>query len=444
MPEAGAPRADPLKPPTACKTHRVTLPLLQLSPDVDVSLFWIVLATLVAPILGHATRRVLPEVVVLLGLGVAIGPSALGLAHPANLDALKQLGLGLLFLSAGFEIDTDELRGRQVRRAGLTWVVSLALAIGLALLALRNRPWLSAVALAIALSSTALGTLLPILRERRLLGTALGTSVLAHGAVGELGPVAAMALLLSGNGPWIGAVVLIGFALLTVLLAWLTRRHAHRVTTRVVAAATARHGPDVEEVREWFVTTGQHKLTQGILRAVMVLLTGLMALAAVFDIDVALGAFMAGLCLRLVVGDATESLGQRIDVLANSFFIPVFFVMSGMAINLADVGAEPWVVLAAFVIVLATRGVPVWLAERFTDTGSGLTTGQDRVQLALYASAGLPIIVAVTEVAVNQGLMGRDIASCLVAAGALTVLVFPLLANWLGMRAQRSGQLVHG
>ncbi len=422
----------------------MTLPLLQLSPDVDVSLFWIVLATLVAPILGHATRRVLPEVVVLLGLGVVIGPSALGLAHADSLNVLKQLGLGLLFLSAGFEIDTDELRGRQVRRAGLTWVVSLALAIGLALLALRNRPWLSAVALAIALSSTALGTLLPILRERRLLGTALGTSVLAHGAVGELGPVAAMALLLSGNGPWIGAVVLVGFALLTVLLAWLARRHAHRVAEKVTAVAAANHGHDVDALREWFVTTGQHKLTQGILRAVMVLLTGLMALAAVFDIDVALGAFMAGICLRLVVGDATEKLGQRIDVLANSFFIPVFFVMSGMAIKLADVSSEPWVVAAAFGIVLVTRGMPVWFAERFTDTGSGLTTGTDRVQLALYASAGLPIIVAVTDVAVSQDLMGQDIASCLVAAGALTVLVFPLLANWLGIRAQRPGQLVHG
>lgn len=425
-----------------CKTRRVTLPLLQLSSDVDVSLFWIVLATLAAPILGHVTHRILPEVVVLLGLGVVIGPSTFGLAHAESLDVLKQLGLGLLFLSAGFEIDTDELRGRQVRRAGLTWIVSLALAIALALLALRDRPWLSAVALAIALSSTALGTLLPILREKGLLGTALGTSVLAHGAIGELGPVAAMALLLSGNGPWIGAVVLIGFALLTVLLAWLTRRHVPRVTEKVVAAATAHHGPDVDEVRAWFVTTGQHKLTQGLLRAVMVLLTGLMALAAVFDIDVALGAFMSGLCLRLVVGDATESLGQRIDVLANSFFIPVFFVMSGMAINLADVGAEPWVVVAAFVIVLVTRGIPVWLAERFTDTGSGLTTIRDRVQLALYASAGLPIIVAVTEVAVNQKLMGRDIASCLVAAGALTVLVFPLLANWVGAREQRSVRTV--
>lgn len=117
--------------------------------------------------------------------------------------------------------------------------------------------------------------------------------------------------------------------------------------------------------------------------------------------------------------------------------------MSGMAINLADVAAEPWVVLAALVIVLVTRGIPVWLAERFTNTGSGLTAGPDRLQLALYASAGLPIIVAVTEVAVNQKLMGRDIASCLVAAGALTVLVFPLLANWVGSREQRSIQPVH-
>ncbi|SER85805.1 Kef-type K+ transport system, membrane component KefB [Propionibacterium cyclohexanicum] len=411
--------------------------LLQVSSEANVSLFWVLLAAVLAPVITRLTRKLIPQVVCLLGLGVLIGPSMLGLGDPHGLEMLKQLGLGLLFLSAGYEIDPGELQGRQFRKATITWSVSLALAIGLALIVLRDQPWLSAVALAIALSSTALGTLLPILRENGLLDSALGRAVLAHGTVGELGPVAAMALVLSGNGPWIGGLLLIGFGLLTVFLAWFTRRHARRVAERMVTAAVAREQPDIERFREWFVHTGQHQLTQGLLRLIMLLLTGLMALASLFDIDVALGAFMAGLCLRLIVGKDTEPLDRRIGVLANSFFIPVFFVTSGMAIDLAEVGAHLWIMFAALGIVLLTRGLPVWLAERFTDTGSGLTTSSQRLQLALYASAGLPIIVAVTEIAIGQQIMSQALGSCLVAAGALSVLIFPLVAKRLGQPTAR-------
>ena len=112
--------------------------------------------------------------------------------------------------------------------------------------------------------------------------------------------------------------------------------------------------------------------------------------------------------------------------------IPLFFVTSGMGIDVSAVVAKPLGLLAVVVGILLCRGVPVLLAEHFFDTGSGLTTRAQKAQLALYSAAGLPIIVAVTEVATSSDLLEESTASLLVAGGALTVLLFPLLA--LGIR----------
>ena len=113
------------------------------------------------------------------------------------------------------------------------------------------------------------------------------------------------------------------------------------------------------------------------------------------------------------------------------FFIPMFFVASGMAIEVAALVEHPWVLLGLAVLIGCARGLPVVLTEQLVDTGSGLTTARERLQLGLYAATGLPIIVAVTEVALNSDLMNAETASLLVGAGALTVLVFPFVAQLL-------------
>ncbi len=139
-------------------------------------------------------RKLIPEVVLLLVAGIVIGPYALDLAKvDSEIELLRELGLGMLFLLAGYEIDRDELTGRGGRRALITWLICLSLAFavvgGLAAAGLVH----SEIAVAIALTSTALGTLLPILKDRGLVETPVGRAVLNHGAIGEIGPVIAMA-----------------------------------------------------------------------------------------------------------------------------------------------------------------------------------------------------------------------------------------------------------
>jgi len=381
------------------------------------SLFWIVLCSVLAPLLaGLVARKLVPEVVVLLALGVVVGPHMLDLAQTTEaIELLQQLGLGMLFLLAGYEIEFEELTGPGGRRACWTWLACLLTALVAVWVIGLSGAVHAEVAVAIALTSTSLGTLLPILKDSGLLTSRVGANVMHHGAFGELGPIVAMATLLGTRGPVRSLLVLLLFAVIAAgvsLFAVQLRREGSKL---------------LELIRAGAETTGQT-----VVRLTMLLLVTLGVLATRFDLDVVLGAFAAGLVLRQLLPAGHETLELRLTGLAFGFLIPVFFVTSGMAIDAAAVASEP-VVLAVFVVlILGVRGGIVFVSERLharRATSSG--SGREAVSVALYAATGLPIIVAVTSTAVSAGEMSTTNASVLVAGGAITVLVFPLLATLL-------------
>lgn len=387
-----------------------------------ISLFWICGVIALSPLIVRATRGVVPDVVVLLVFGCLIGPYVLGWASTgAGVELLRELGLGLLFLIAGSEIDPKTLRGRQGAHATLTWVLCLAAALGVAWLLVPDATFLTAMVLAIATTSTALGTLLPILHDRGLLGSRLGTAVLTHGAIGELGPILMMAVLLGTRSTLATLFVLMAFVLIALFVAIAPRAVVMRV-------------PGVREA----VAAGMHGTGQTGLRFIFWLLLTLMAAAAAFELDVVLGAFAAGFILRAVSPPEAHFLDERLQIVAWSFPVPVFFVTSGMGIDVGAVAEAPLLLVLFVTMILLVRGGVVVLREHFTPTASGLTTRAERMQLGLYAATGLPIIVAVTELAVARDLMPENVAAVLVTAGAVTVLVFPILATRIAVRAQRS------
>lgn len=372
------------------------------------SLVWITGAAAVAPLAAGLLRRLrIPEVVLLLGLGIALGPFGLGLAHQDEPVALlAELGLGFLFFMAGLEVDPASLTGPAGRRAVLAWSASLVLALAWVGVLTRLGTVTAWVAVAIALTSTALGTLLPILRDGGLLEQPLGRLVMANGAVGELGPILAISLLLGSDGAWEGLISLAGFAVLAGLLGgalvvW--RRHG-----RVVPALVAR---------------GAETTAQAPVRLVVLLLVLLLALAGRSGLDVVLGAFVAGGIVRLLLPPDHERLLARLDGIAFGFFVPVFFVVSGMGTDIGAVVRRPVLLVLTFLTIVLVRGVPVWLAYRRS------LPGRQPLQLALFSATGLPIIVAVTTLAVGQGTLTAEGQSVVVAAGMLTVLVLPLLAT---------------
>lgn len=381
-----------------------------------VSFAWIMAAAVMAPLISWATGKRVPAVVLLIGAGILIGPHWLGLASTeGGVGLLKQLGLGMLFLLAGYEINPAMIRSREGRTSATTWLVCMGLSFAGACVLLQPHNTSTAVVLAIAFTSTAVGTLMPIMKQQQVLHTPVGRSLLVHGAIGEIFPIFAMALLLSARSTWVTAIVLAAFFVIALVVAATPR------TVRFLLPWTARA-----------MVLNAGATNQTVMRLVLWMLGVLMAVAAVFELDVVLGAFAAGFILRRLVPEKFgEAVEQRLDIVGYSLLIPVFFVCSGMTIDPRAVADKPWLLCILVPLIYVVRGLPVLIRELFFTTGSQLTNVREKIQLSLYAATALPIIAAVTEVAVESQLLSEENASLLVAAGSVTVLIFPFIANMI-------------
>ncbi len=381
-----------------------------------VSFAWIMAAAVTAPLISWATGKRVPAVVLLIGAGILIGPHWLGLASTeGGVGLLKQLGLGMLFLLAGYEINPAMIRSREGRTSATTWLVCMGLSFAGACALLHPHNTSTAVVLAIAFTSTAVGTLMPIMKQQQVLHTPVGRSLLVHGAIGEIFPIFAMALLLSARSTWVTAIVLAAFFVIALVVAAIPR------TVRFLLPWTARA-----------MVLNAGATNQTVMRLVLWMLGVLMAVAAVFELDVVLGAFAAGFILRRLVPEKfSEAVEQRLDIVGYSLLIPVFFVCSGMTIDPRAVADKPWLLCILVPLIYVVRGLPVLIRELFFTTGSQLTNVREKIQLSLYAATALPIIAAVTEVAVESQLLSEENASLLVAAGSVTVLIFPFIANMI-------------
>lgn len=369
------------------------------------------LLAVVAPLIARLVDRwlVLPVIVLEIVLGIAIGPSGLNWVQSSDfITGLADIGLAMLFFIAGTEINFRSIAGRPLRRSVLAWTISFALALGIGFLQFSG--WESAIVIAVALSSTALGAVLPILRDAGLLGTSSGIAVTAVGAVGEFGPLIAISLFLGSRDLGKSSIVLFTFVAVAVLLIWLSTRIKHGGVHRLVAATLN--------------TTGQFAV-----RLILLILSVLVALSLLLGLDMLLGAFCAGVLWRIIIARAPakdrELVSSKVDGLAFGFLIPIFFIQTGIEFDLGALVEEPALFVLAFVMFVAlfvVRGLP---AQIVAPPGSSRS---DRLRLALYAATGLPIIVAVTAIGLDAGVLSAGVAAALVGAGMLSVLVFPLLA----------------
>lgn len=383
-----------------------------------ISLAIIALVSAAVPIIARPIpNKAVPETVFLLIFGAVLGPAGAGIIHTDDvISFFGDMGMAFLFLLAGFEINPRNLVGNQGKHALLCWVFSFAAALGLSGAAgLFAQSTLDGFAVSIAVTTTALGTLLPILKERGLMGTPIGNTVIAYGTWGELCPVLAMALLLTSRAKLESTCVLLALVALCVLVAAFGRA-VRKYSTKLFD----------------FLVEGSQTTSQTYVRMTMLLLIGLLAFAAVFELDLVLGAFAAGFVLRFLVPEENTTLEMKLNGMAHGLFIPVFFVVSGCGVNLSAVAADPVMLLGFIGILVLVRAVPVFISVSLGRETRGMAPGS-RISVALYCATALPLIVACTSVCVNAGTMSESVASVLVSAGAVTVFVMPLLA----MCAQR-------
>jgi Kef-type K+ transport system membrane component KefB len=363
-------------------------------------------ATLAPIIVAVLPGPRVPQVVIFLLGGVLIGPHVLGLAETSSIKLLADIGLGFLFLLAGYELDPGLLRQQPGRLAIGGWLISAVLAVAVAGGLTAAGYIRDYVPVGLALTTTALGTLLPILRDNDMLAGRFGRDVYAAGAAGELFPILIIAVFLTRRGHFIAlaSVALVGvLAVALTAVPWLT---GHRAVQRIV--------------RE-----GQDETAQITLRGATVLLFALLAVASRFGLDVVLGALLAGIVLR---GWARQSnmdiagLEHKFDAIGYGIFIPIFFVSSGMSLDLTAIARDPLRLLVFFGLLLVVRGLPALLIYRRA------LPARQRVEMTFITATTLPLLIALVDIGEQDGVMLPATAAALVGAGVLSVLVFPLIA----------------
>ncbi|MFC7658829.1 cation:proton antiporter [Pseudonocardia benzenivorans] len=308
------------------------------------SLLAVTLVAAVAPLLlGLLPRLRVPQVVLLLAGGIVVGPAVLGWADPTAIEPLADLGLGFVFLLAGYEIDQRLYRQDAGRRALVAWFVSLLLALGVIGLLAWAGLVRAFVPVALAMTTTALGTLVPILRENDMLRGRLGGYLIAGGAAGELLPILAIAVFLGIGNRFVALLSLAAVVVLAVLLG--------------VAARVLRPGGRLDDI----ISERQHETSQITLRFTVLLLVLLLAVTERFHLDAVLGAFVAGMVLRRWAGRNARVLEEKLDVAGHGFLIPIFFVYSGMTIDVRAIAAAPLRLLLFFGLMILIRGLPALL-----------------------------------------------------------------------------------
>ena len=323
----------------------------------------------------------IPQVVIFLLGGVLIGPHVLGVAETSNIQLLSNIGLGFLFLLAGDELDPRLLRRRPGKLAIAGWLISAALAVGVAAGLAAAGYIKDYVPVGLALTTTALGTLLPILRDNDMLTGPFGGYVYAAGAVGELFPIVVIAVFLTQRGHFVALASVAAVGVLAIALTaapWLARSSA---VQRII-----REGQDA---------TGQTTL-----RWAVVLLFLLLAAASRFGLDVVLGAMLAGIVLRSWTRHLnidTSGLENKFDAVGYGVFIPIFFISSGMTLNLKAISQDPLRLLLFFLLLLIVRGLPSLFIYR-----DALGTRQ-RVEMTFITATSLPLLIALAEIGEHDG-----------------------------------------
>ncbi len=377
--------------------------------DAIPTLVLIGVAAVLAPIIAEGTRRFLPvpEVVIQILLGILIGPYVLALAHTDSLvTALSDFGLTYLMFLAGTELDLAVMREGHLGLAAGSWGASLILSLGVGVALHATGLVLDSVVVALCLTTTALTTLLPILRDAGVLREAIGPTILSVGAFGEFGPIVAVAVLLTNRDVRLTFVLLALFVAIAVIAALL----AMQVHPPRFVALMRRH---------------LHSTAQLPVRISVLLVILLVYLAIKLSLDVLLGAFAAGVVVRLFIkGEDSEPITSKLDAIGFGFLIPIFFIVSGITFDLHALLHQPKVLLLVpmfTAIFLVTRGIPTWAFLR------RVVTKAEAGALSVLAATGLPLIVVITTLGVDEHKMKPQNAAALVAAGMLSVLIYPII-----------------
>jgi Kef-type K+ transport system membrane component KefB len=376
-------------------------------------------------LLGLFPNLRLPSVVVEIVVGIVLGPSVLGWVRvDLPLQVLSILGLAFLLFLAGLEIDVQQLRGRLLGLVGAGFAVSLGIALavsgGLAAVGLVDTPLL----VAIILTATSLGVVIPVLKDAGQVESGFGQLVIAAASIADFGAVILLSLFFSREASGPGAQLLLVSGLV-LLAAGIGVGLARAGRSKRLSADLGRLQDSSAQIR---------------VRGAVLLLAGLVLVAQRLGLEAILGAFLAGALLRMVDRDEMMTHPKfrvKLEALGYGFLVPFFFVVSGLRFDLQALTADAAnlrlvpLFLAALLLV---RGLPAWLYRSRVGARRALVAG-------LLQATSLPFIVAAVQIGMELGKLDQATGAALVAAGLLSVLLFPLLSLMVLRGAGKQAQL---
>lgn len=376
----------------------------------------VMIGAVLAPLLAEVPIGVRVPVIVLEVLfGVLVGPHVLGLvdlrALGGLLSSMQIMGAAAVLFLAGMEIDFNRIRGRPLSLGLLGWFASVALAFA-AVALLHVIPGVHApLMVTIALTTTSLGALIPLLRDGGQLDAPIGRMLLAAGTVGEVGPIVAVSLALSSRyRTWQEFGLLIAFLALVGL---------------ATAAGMGVRPPRLLAL----LSRTMNASTQLPVRLGLVVLAFFVTVATEFGFEGILGAFAAGMIVGLAArGGAGEAFRAKIDAVCFGFLSPFFFVGTGIEFKLEALTRETATMLLTpgfLLLFLMIRGAPVIFFRKDLSKS-------ERLPFALSASvASLALVVVLTDIGLATKDMNTRIAEGLVAASLLSLLLYPTIAGIL-------------
>jgi Kef-type K+ transport system membrane component KefB len=374
-------------------------------------------------ILGLFPRVRLPAVVLEIVVGIAVGPSGLGGVKPdLPVQVMSVVGLGFLLFLAGLEVELDRLRGRLLRLPSVGFLLSLAIGlvvgVGLRLGGLVRSPLL----IGITLVATSLGLVVPVLKDAGESASEFGQLVIAGGTIADFGAVILLTLFFSGEASGIGTKLLL-LAIFALMIGAVGLSVARAGRSMRISAVLLRLQDTTAQIR---------------VRGAVLMLIAFVAIAGRFGLETILGAFLAGVVLGMVDHDAMMThphFRTKLEGIGYGFLIPIFFVSSGLTFDLDALFSSPTTILRTplfLLALLAVRGIPALLYRPVV--GNRRTAAA-----ALLQATSLPFIVVAARIGVSLGLISAANAAALVAAGLLSVLIFPVVALGLLRGSEADG-----
>lgn len=382
----------------------------------------VLLLAFIVPILLARFRRV-PVVVGEIVAGILVGPAVLGLVTETPILVFMQdIGLAFLMFLAGMEINLDQLlparngksksqEPRVASSALLVYALTLGLALVAGFLVVRQGASGDPLLLAFVFSATSLGVVLPTLKDRGMLSTRFGQFILVSATLADFVTIILLTVyIITFDRGFNLEVLSLGLLFVAFLIFY-----------RVGPAFVRR-----PQVRKFFDDLS-HATVQIKVRGAILVLMLFVVLAEFVNAELILGAFLAGVIISLLKGPEDEALVEKLEAFGFGFFIPVFFIMVGVDLDLSaafDAPARLVLVAVLFVVATLVKVIPVLIAGRSFSLRERLAGGA-------LLNTHLSLEVAIAVIGLRTGLLDAATATFIVLFSLLTVLAMPLIFNLL-------------